>query len=109
MARAHTHSVQSFDTSISKKSSLSSHSATLARDPNWKKIQQLTPEEERELEQRWDRRHHRHYQEMNEILNPAYRDYFDRQRELLGEFTGVRPKHRWLSTWSLAHTPGEDD
>lgn len=55
------------------------------------------------LEEMWDGRHGIHFSRMNHMMNPAFRDYFDRGREAekVPGPPGVRPQVCWRPHWSL--------
>lgn len=64
-------------------------------------LSDISIEDKRTLEQKWDGRHHRNYQLLNDTFHPCFRDYFDRKRELDDESQpGVKAAKRMLPTWS---------
>mmetsp|Transcript_60299 Transcript_60299/g.152659 ORF Transcript_60299/g.152659 Transcript_60299/m.152659 type:complete len:237 (+) Transcript_60299:103-813(+) len=73
----------------------------LKKEPHWRNHAFLDPHEKKLLEDNWNGRHQMHFSYTNPILNPAYRDYFDRPRELREENDPRLNVIRWQSTWAL--------
>merc|ERR1712194_215524 len=62
----------------------------------------LSAEEQQAMKSGWNGRHQFHFSRNNAGCNPATRDYFDRPRDDVDNYPGVKPRGRWRPTWSLS-------
>lgn len=95
------------DAQISKLSAAKTHRQKLLQSVEfWRNQKDLTPEDQRLLENSWDSRHWMHFSRNNDILPLMCRDYFDRPRYIPPE-TGFEIKQDRLATSWLLKEPLE--
>mmetsp|Transcript_128746 Transcript_128746/g.223285 ORF Transcript_128746/g.223285 Transcript_128746/m.223285 type:complete len:230 (+) Transcript_128746:56-745(+) len=94
---------------MSLKGSKSLSAAELRNDVFWRHQRNMSDSEKRNLEGQWNGRHQIPASRTNSIVNPTFRDYFDRPRDVDYDFPGVRPCVRWRPTWLLTEGYGNKD
>lgn len=100
---------RSMPQSLRRSRSLSQSKSKRPQADQFWNLRNLTSEEEAALEEQWNGRHHMHFSRVNAKVNPAVRDYFDRQRDDDADRPWVRSHVRIRSTWSLAESGRELD
>jgi len=80
----------------------------LKKEPYWRNQTFLDTKERKLLEDKWNGRHQMHFSYTNPILNPAYRDYFDRPRDLRDDKDPRLNVIRWQSSWALGDSQRGD-